>query len=58
MISVIKMLYYYFYIKHEERFAKNPRINRVYPTIRKMDSEELSKTMHQAETYLTKIDAL
>lgn len=51
-------LYYNFYIQHEERFAKNPRINRVYPTIRKMDPEELTWTLQQAEAYLAEIDKL
>ncbi|MFD2203667.1 cryptochrome/photolyase family protein [Shivajiella indica] len=49
-------LYWHFYVRHEDKLAKNPRIGMVYRTWSKMkDKEEI---LRQAEFYLSNIDDL
>jgi deoxyribodipyrimidine photolyase-related protein len=51
-------LYWHFYHRHREKLEKNPRIGMMYVTLNKMPQEELKKILHQAESYLERINKL
>ncbi len=51
-------LYWDFYHRHRERFAKNPRIAVMYKTLDNMTPEELASTLAQAEYYKRTADWL
>ena len=51
-------LYWNFYLKHEEKLKKNPRISMMYRLLDKMDEEEIHKITTQADYYLQNINEL
>ncbi len=51
-------LYWDFYLRHEDRFAKNPRIGMAYRQLKKMPPEEISGIKQKAQDLLSKVDDL
>lgn len=51
-------LYWDFYHRHRERFAKNPRIAVMYKTLDGMTEDELASTLAQAKHYKRNADSL
>jgi deoxyribodipyrimidine photolyase-related protein len=51
-------LYWNFYLNHQEKFKKNPRISMMYRLLDKMDKEEIYKITLQADHYLQNINEL
>jgi deoxyribodipyrimidine photolyase-related protein len=51
-------LYWNFYLKHQEKFKKNPRVGMVYRLIDKMDEDEIEQISIQANHYLMNINQL
>ncbi len=51
-------LYWNFYIKHEDKLKKNPRIGMMYRLIEKMDKSEIESILKQADNYLSSLNEL
>lgn len=51
-------LYWNFFLKHEDKLKKNPRISMMYKLLDKMDAVEREKILIQANNYLKIIDEL
>lgn len=51
-------LYWDFYHRHREKFAKNPRIAIMYKTLNAMSTEELAATLAQAQEYKSHVNEL
>lgn len=51
-------LYWHFYEQHRDLLERNPRIGMMYQMLKKMNPEEKTKIMAQAEAYLTILDEL
>lgn len=51
-------LYWNFYIKHEDKLKKNPRIGMMYRLIEKMENSEIESILKQADIYLTNLNSL
>lgn len=51
-------LYWHFYERHESKLAKNPRIGMVYNVWKKMDNDNRTALLAQAEYYLKHIEEL
>lgn len=45
-------LYWYFILKHQDRFQKNPRMSLPYRNLNKMDKEQIDKIKKQSESFL------
>ncbi len=51
-------LYWHFLFRHQEKFAKNPRMTMMYAVWNKMNPEMQESIIAQAEKYLNQIDTL
>jgi len=51
-------LFWYFYLQHEEKLRKNPRIGMVYRNIDRMSPQEKSEVIEQAGKYLSDLEKL
>lgn len=51
-------LYWDFYLRHEDKFAKNPRIGMAYRQLSKMAPEEITSIKSKAATMLSRLDDL
>ncbi len=51
-------LYWNFYDKHKEKLSKNPRIGMAYRLLHKMEANQKSALLEQAEEYLENIENL
>ena len=51
-------LYWHFYERHESKLAKNPRIGMMYNVWKKMDNDNRTALLAQAEYYLKHIEEL
>jgi deoxyribodipyrimidine photolyase-related protein len=51
-------LYWNFYLQHEEKLAKHPRIGMVYPQLNRMSTEEKEEIKIQAKKYINQINKL
>jgi deoxyribodipyrimidine photolyase-related protein len=51
-------LYWNFYDKHQSKLSKNPRISMMYNVWKKMDPEQKSALLEQAEEYLKNVGEL
>ncbi|TAE23581.1 MAG: cryptochrome/photolyase family protein [Candidatus Kapaibacterium sp.] len=51
-------LYWDFYHRHEERFAKNPRVAVMYKTLNNMDEHERKRVLEQAAAYKREVESL
>ena len=51
------LLYWAFLIRHRDRFAKNPRIGRVYATWDRMAEEKRSRILSEADAWLNRMSA-
>jgi deoxyribodipyrimidine photolyase-related protein len=51
-------LYWNFYIQHEDKLKKNPRIGMMYRLIEKMEKSEIESILKQADIYLTNLNSL
>ncbi|MDA9555026.1 cryptochrome/photolyase family protein [Pelobium sp.] len=54
----LNSLYWNFYLQHQEKFEKNPRIGMMYRLIEKMGADEIDKIQHQAKIYLSEINSI
>lgn len=54
----LNSLYWNFYLLHEKKLSKNPRIGMMYQLLNKMDKEEIEKIVSQADSYLLNINQL
>ncbi|MBD3750256.1 MAG: cryptochrome/photolyase family protein [Sphingobacteriales bacterium] len=54
----LNSLYWNFYLLHEKKLIKNPRIGMMYQLLNKMDKEEVEKIVNQADSYLQNINHL
>lgn len=54
----LNSLYWNFYHVNRDKLSKNPRVGFVYPTLNKMDKDELQKILDQADYYLKNIEEL
>ncbi|WP_461427826.1 cryptochrome/photolyase family protein [Gymnodinialimonas sp.] len=50
-------LYWHFLMRHEDRFAKNPRMAQMYRTFARMDEAKRAETLASAEAFLEKLDS-
>jgi deoxyribodipyrimidine photolyase-related protein len=51
-------LYWNFYIQHEDKLKKNPRIGMMYRLIEKMEKSEIEAILKQADIYLSNLNSL
>ncbi len=51
-------LYWNFYLTHQQKLKKNPRISMMYRLLEKMEEEEVEKIINQANHYLQNVSEL
>ncbi|HEX7366089.1 MAG TPA: cryptochrome/photolyase family protein [Pelobium sp.] len=51
-------LYWNFYLQHQNKLKKNPRIGMMYRLVEKMDKTEITAILKQADIYLSQLNTL